>query len=268
MSKNNLKIPKPKTSAGKRWKAAPSKPSATTASKKAGPKPKPKSAPKTPKFQEPIEDRKRRAAEIVALLHKHYPEAECSLEHYDAFELLISTILSAQCTDARVNMVTPALFARFPGPAEMAKADVAELERLIRSTGFFHSKAKNIKGACERIMSVHGGQVPRTLDELTALPGVGRKTANVVLGNAFGVPGMVVDTHVGRISYRLALAVSKQAAVKNPEAIERELEEVIEKKEWVDFSHLLITHGRAICLARSPRCHQCFLAKLCPRLGI
>lgn len=165
-------------------------------------------------------------------------------------------------------MVTPHLFKKFPTPVEMAAAPIEEIEEIIRSTGFYHNKAKNIKACCEQLLAKHNGKVPSTLEELNALPGVGRKTANVVLGNAFGVPGMVVDTHVGRISYRLGLAISKQAKAKNPEVIEKELEEVIEKNEWVDFSHLLIFHGRAICLARSPRCNQCFLAKLCPRLGV
>ncbi|MEQ1876523.1 MAG: endonuclease III [Bdellovibrionia bacterium] len=255
-------MPKPKTNAGKRWKAAPSKQSATTASKRAPAKA------RAPKFLETLEERKSRGEKIVALLHEHYPDAECSLEHLDPFQLLISTILSAQCTDARVNMVTPHLFKKFPGPAAMSGAPIEDIEEIIRSTGFFHAKAKNIKAASQKIITAHQGQVPSTLEELTSLAGVGRKTANVVLGNAFGVPGMVVDTHVGRISYRLGLAVSKQAKAKNPEVIERELEEVIEKKEWVEFSHLLISHGRAICLARGPRCHQCFLAKLCPRMGV
>jgi endonuclease-3 len=221
-----------------------------------------------PAFRESPENRRKRAAKIVKLLHAHYPGAECSLTHDGPFQLLVATILSAQCTDARVNMVTPGLFKKFPTAEAFVKAPTEDIENEIKSTGFYRAKAKNIKGAAERIVQKHGGRVPRTLEELIELPGVGRKTANVVLGNAFGVPGMVVDTHVGRISYRLGLAVSKQAKQKNPEAIEKELEEVIEKKEWIDFSHLLIYHGRAICTARSPKCHQCFLAKLCPRLGV
>lgn len=200
------------------------------------------------------------AARILALLDRHYPAAGCSLDFSTPLELLVATILSAQCTDERVNKVTPALFAKYPGAAAYAAAEPAVLEQEIRSTGFFRNKAANIIGAAGRIVARHGGDVPRTIEELTALPGVGRKTANVILGNAFGIPGIVVDTHVGRIAARLGLT-----AAADPVKIEFELMPLIPRERWVRFSHQLIAHGRAICRAPRPLCAACFLdATLCP----
>jgi len=203
------------------------------------------------------------AADVVARLRNEFPGADCSLDHSDAFQLLVSTILSAQCTDARVNSVTPALFRRFPTPAAMAGAG-AELEELIRSTGFFNAKARSIRGACRAIVAEHRGKVPRTMPELNALPGVGRKTANVVLGNAFGAPdGVVVDTHVGRLARRLGW--SRHA---DPEKVERDLNALLPREEWVFAGHALILHGRRTCSSRSPRCPECPLADLCPKVGV
>ncbi len=203
------------------------------------------------------------AADVLTRLHEAYPGAECSLDHADAFQLLISTILSAQCTDSRVNGVTPALFRRFPTPAAMAGAG-GDLEELIRSTGFFNAKAKSIRGACRAIVETHAGLVPRTMEALHALPGVGRKTANVVLGNAFGSPdGVVVDTHVGRISRRLGWSRHD-----DPVKVEADLNALLPRGEWVFASHALILHGRRTCTSRSPRCGSCLLADLCPKTGI
>ncbi len=176
----------------------------------------------------------------------------------------MATILSAQCTDVRVNMVTPALFARFPDAAALAEAPLAEIETLIQSTGFFRNKAKNIKAACQAIVEQHGGEVPRELDALVQLPGVGRKTANVVLGSGFGIPsGVVVDTHVGRLSLRLGL--TKQ---RDPVKVEQDLMKLVPVDHWIDFSHELILHGRAICDARKPKCETCPLLLLCPQMGV
>lgn len=200
-----------------------------------------------------------RAREIVLRLRKNYPDAECSLRFSNPFELIIATILSAQCTDERVNKVTPALFKKFPNPEKMAKADLLEIEELIRSTGFFKNKAKSLVGCAKKLVSDFNGEVPQEMEKLFSLPGVGRKTANVVLGNAFGIPGMVVDTHVTRISNLLKLAKGKDAV-----KLEKQLEKVIEKADWIDYSHLLIFHGRAICKARNPSCSTCFLSDLCP----
>ena len=201
-----------------------------------------------------------RAAEYLTRLKSAYPEARCSLHHRDAFELLVATILSAQCTDARVNMVTPALFARFPDARAMADADTEELEALIKSTGFFRSKAKSLRGMARALVERHDGQVPSTMDELTKLPGVGRKTANVILGNAFGRnEGIVVDTHVTRLSQRLGLTRET-----DPVRIEQALLPLFPRDHWTVLAHLLIDHGRAICEARAPRCGECFLADLCP----
>ena len=200
------------------------------------------------------------AARIIALLDRHYPAAGCSLVFSTPLELLVATILSAQCTDERVNKVTPALFSRYPGAAAYAAAAPAVLEQEIRSTGFFRNKAANIIAAAGQIVSRHGGEVPRTIEALTALTGVGRKTANVILGNAFGIPGIVVDTHVGRIAARLGLA-----AATDPVKIEFELMPLIPRERWVRFSHQLIAHGRALCRAQRPLCAACFLdATLCP----
>lgn len=207
---------------------------------------------------------KAHAAEIVARLEQHYPVAECALVHDSPFQLLIATILSAQCTDARVNIVTKDLFRHYATPAAMAKAPQAKLEKLIQSAGFFRMKAKNILGCCRKLVEDHGGEVPQDLEALVKLPGVGRKTANVVLGTAFGIPsGVVVDTHVTRISRRLGLTTS-DSAVK----IERDLNERLPQDAWIDFSHRVIWHGRRICKARKPLCENCPLADLCPRIGV
>jgi len=208
--------------------------------------------------------RKRRAAKVVKHLATDYPDAHCALDFKTPLQLLIATILSAQCTDKRVNMVTPALFAKYKSAADFAKAPLPALEKAIQSTGFFRNKAKSIKACCQAIMAEHHGEVPQDLDALVALPGIGRKTANVVLGTAFGIPsGVVVDTHVGRISRRLGL-ISSTDAVK----AEQELCELLPKKEWIDYSHRMIWHGRAICDARKPKCETCSMNQFCPRLGV
>ncbi|MFA6233613.1 MAG: endonuclease III [Bacteroidota bacterium] len=206
-------------------------------------------------------DRRKRARmkRVLSALRISFPAPACALLHEDPFQLLIATILSAQCTDDRVNMVTPALFAKYPTPESMAAAPVESIADIIRSTGFFQNKSKNIKGCCDALVDHHGGTVPRTMDELTALPGVGRKTANVVLGNAFGVPGFPVDTHVRRIANLLELTDSE-----NPDVIERHLCAITPEEEWTEASHLLILHGRATCIARRPRCAECVIAKDCP----
>lgn len=189
-----------------------------------------------------------------------YPDAACSLDYTTPFELLVATMLSAQSTDAMVNRVTPRLFERWPTPEALAKAKPSDVEEVIRSTGYFRQKAKSVIGAAGAIVEEHGGQVPSTIEELVALPGVGRKTANVVLGNAFGKnEGVVVDTHVSRVSQRLGLTLETDAA-----KIERDLMEVVPRKDWTTFSHMLILHGRGVCAARKPRCADCDLADLCP----
>lgn len=200
-----------------------------------------------------------RVAAILKALDEAYPNAVCALHHHSPWELLVATILSAQCTDARVNMVTPELFRRFPTPQAMAKASLPELEELIRTTGFFRNKAKSIKGAAEAISETFGGKVPETLDELITVPGAARKTANVVLGVSFGkAEGVVVDTHVFRISHRLDLAKGD-----TPQVVEQELMKVIPKDRWIDFSHEIIHHGRQVCIARNPKCNICPLEQLC-----
>ncbi|MEZ4733551.1 MAG: endonuclease III [Caldilineaceae bacterium] len=201
-----------------------------------------------------------RIDELLRLLHEAYPDAECALHHRNAFELLVATILSAQCTDERVNQVTPALFARFPTPEAMGAAEREELETLIRSTGFYRNKAKNIQTAAQRIVSAYGGEVPATMDELLTLAGVARKTANVVLGVVYGIAdGLVVDTHVKRLSNRLGLTTES-----TPEKIERDLQKLTPQAEWINLSHLLIFHGRQVCDARKPLCGSCTLSHLCP----
>jgi endonuclease-3 len=201
---------------------------------------------------------------VARRLGKVYPQALCSLDFASPFQLLIATILSAQCTDKRVNVVTGGLFARWPTAAALAAAGQAEVEAVIRSTGFFRAKAKNIRGCCQALVERHGGEVPRTLAELVRLPGVGRKTANVVLGSGFGLPsGVVVDTHVGRISRRLGLTRHADAV-----KAERDLIAAIPKSHWIVFSHRLIEHGRTVCTARRPRCEDCPLTDLCPRVGV
>ncbi len=202
--------------------------------------------------------------QIIARLKRAYPDAHCALIHASAFELLIATILSAQCTDARVNIVTADLFRKYRGPADYQKVTQRELEKDIHSTGFFRNKAKNIQAACKRIIDEFGGEVPQTMDDLLTLGGVARKTANVVLGNAFGIAaGVVVDTHVSRISQLLGLTKNK-----TPEKIERDLQQLVPKKDWVIFPHLMIHHGRAVCIARRPKCGECALNNICPKIGL
>jgi endonuclease-3 len=199
-------------------------------------------------------------SEVFERLHRTYPDAHCALHHTNAYQLLVATILSAQCTDARVNIVTPSLFARFPDAAALAVADPDELEAIIRSTGFFRSKTKSLLGMARGVVERHGGAIPDEMEALTALPGVGRKTANVILGNAFGKnDGVVVDTHVTRVSNRLGL--TKEL---DPVKIEQDLIRQFPRDRWTLLSHLFIDHGRAICIARAPRCSLCPLADICP----
>ncbi|MEQ8789744.1 MAG: endonuclease III [Pirellulaceae bacterium] len=207
---------------------------------------------------------KRHAAKVVRALKRDYGDAECALVHDGAFQLLVATILSAQCTDERVNMVTKDLFAAYPTAHEMAKAPQAKLEKLIQSTGFFRNKAKNIKACCQQLVELYDGEVPQELEKLVVLPGIGRKTANVVLGTAFGLAtGVVVDTHVGRLSRRLGLTDKE-----DPVKVERELMAQVPRKEWINFSHRLIHHGRRICKARKPDCEACGMNRFCPRIGV
>ena len=207
---------------------------------------------------------KRRAGRIVRVLAREYDAAKCALLHDSALQLLIATILSAQCTDKRVNMVTPALFRRYPRIADFADADPDELEERIHSTGFFRNKARSIMGACQRIRDDFGGEVPDNMEDLLTLPGVARKTANVVLGTWFGKnEGVVVDTHVFRISHRLGLAPRKNTA-----HTEQRLMALVPRREWTNFSHRVILHGRAICDARNPKCRECALESMCPRNGV
>ena len=200
-----------------------------------------------------------RIAAILDALEKAYPHAVCALNHRSAWELLVATILSAQCTDARVNMVTPTLFRRFPTPAAMAKASLPEIEEVIRTTGFYHNKAKSISGAAKAVVERFEGEVPRTMEELLTVPGAARKTANVVLGTAYGIAvGVVVDTHVLRLTRRLELSLNTE-----PKKVEQDLMKIIPKDHWIAFSHELILHGRAICIARKPRCVDCTIEKEC-----
>ena len=203
---------------------------------------------------------KKKTRKIITALKRAYPDAKCALNHSNAFELLIATILSAQCTDARVNIVTADLFRKYRKPEDYLKVSPATLQKEIRTTGFFRNKTKSIQGTAKALTEKFGGQVPQTMDEILELPGVARKTANVVLGNAFGIQsGVVVDTHVTRLSRRLGLTKQKQA-----EKIENDLIELVPKKDWIIFPHLLIFHGRNICKARSPLCDQCVIEKYCP----
>ena len=203
---------------------------------------------------------KERVKSIWPILKKTYPQAKCALEHCNPLELLIATILSAQCTDVRVNIVTKTLFKKYKSAKDWADAPLGQIEQDIKSTGFYHNKALNIKKACQKIIGDFNGKVPGTMDELLSLNGVGRKTANVVLGNAFGVQGVVCDTHVLRLSRRLRLSANTNDAVK----LEFDLMEIVPKKNWTLFSHLLVFHGRNICQARKPDCGNCPIAKYCP----
>lgn len=201
-----------------------------------------------------------RALLVLARLKAAWPDAHCELDHRNAFELLVATILSAQCTDARVNLVTPALFRRFPNARRLAVADPAEVEELVRSTGFYRNKTKSLLGMAQALVEHHGGKVPATMEELRVLPGVGRKTANVVLGNAFGInEGITVDTHVTRVSRLLRLTRHTDA-----EKIERDLMALFPQDDWALLSHLFIFHGRRVCIARRPRCAECVLRDICP----
>jgi endonuclease III len=215
------------------------------------------------KKKELLEEKRRRAAKIFRRLAKAYPDARCALDHRNAFELLCATILSAQCTDARVNLVTPILFGRYPTPEALARADQADVEEIVRSTGFFRNKAKSLIGMAQALVAEHGGEVPRTMEELRVLPGVGRKTANVILGNAYGInEGITVDTHVTRLSGLLGLTGHE-----DPVKIEQDLMPLFPRDHWALLSHLLIFHGRQVCIARRPRCADCVLADLCPSAG-
>ena len=206
---------------------------------------------------------KKQAKSIFKTLGKRYPNANCELDFTNPFELIVATVLSAQCTDKRVNLVTPPLFKRYPTPKKMASAKILDLEELVRTTGFFHNKARNIKGLSEKLLTDFAGQVPSTLEELITLPGVGRKTANVVLGHAFGVPGITVDTHFGRLARRFGWSTSQ-----DPVKVERDVMELIAQKEWTNLSQRLICHGRRISHARKPACGACPLFAICPSYGI
>jgi endonuclease-3 len=221
-------------------------------------------APARPRRRESAAARRARATEIYAALDTEYPDAHCELDHADAFQLLGATILSAQCTDRRVNMVTPALFARYPDAHALAAARQEDVEALVKTTGFFRSKAKSLIGMATALVERHGGEVPRDMEALVRLPGVGRKTANVVLGNAFGENvGVVVDTHVVRLSKRLGLT-----AETDPVKIERALMPLFPPAQWTQLSHLLIWHGRRTCVARKPRCGECVVQERCPSAGL
>ena len=231
--------------------------------KKSPVKPSRKASSPKPPPADPAE-RKRQAGRVVKRLAADYPDAECALKHDSAFQLLVATILSAQCTDERVNIVTKDLFAKYPTAEDLARVPVKSLEKLVQSTGFFRNKAKNIKACAEVLVADHDGEVPQDLETLVNLPGVGRKTANVVLGTAFGIPtGVVVDTHVGRISRRLGLTTEKDAV-----KVERDLMEILPKKQWIDYSHRMIHHGRQVCNARKPLCDDCSMNKFCPQIGV
>ncbi len=210
-------------------------------------------------MKESLPELKNRAREIIRRLKKAYPKSRCSLDHQNPFQLLVATILSAQCTDERVNQVTPRLFAKYPDAKALAEAPLEEIVEIIRPTGFFNNKAKNIKACAQALVERHGGEVPPDLDAMVKLPGVGRKTANVVLGTGFGIPGIVVDTHVTRLTNLLGLTKNRDAV-----KIEHDLEKILDQEDWVIFAHLFIDHGRAVCKARRPQCYQCVLNDLCP----
>lgn len=215
-------------------------------------------------MKETLTEKKSRAKRIVSLLSKAYPAAKCSLHHKNPLQLLIATILSAQCTDARVNLVTPALFKRFKTAKDFAGASQSEMEKYVRSTGFYRNKAKNIRASCKLLVQKHNGSVPRTMEEMLELPGVARKTANIVLGNSYGViEGVPVDTHAIRISHLLGWSKEKQQ-----EKIERDLMALLPRKYWLKISDLFVHHGRAVCIARRPRCGECPISRLCLKVGI
>ncbi len=212
------------------------------------------------KIAKKIEDPRPRMKEVIRLLTREYPEAHCYLNFETPYQLLIATMLSAQCTDDRVNKTTPELFRRYPDAKSMSKAKLAEIEKLVQPTGFFRMKAKAILETSQRLVEEYDGVLPASLEKLTALRGVGRKTANVVLGNAFDIPGMVVDTHVGRLMRRMGFTKNTDAV-----KVEHDLMEIVPEKDWVVFSHLLIAHGRAVCTARRAKCEECFLTAYCEK---
>jgi endonuclease-3 len=215
-------------------------------------------------MRESHEKRRQRTKTIIEKLKRYYPDAHCALHHENALELLAATILSAQCTDARVNIVTKDLFKKYKSAKDFADAKMPELEKIIKSAGFFRAKAKSLKGLGEKLVKDHGGEVPQEMEALVKLPGVGRKTANVVLGNAFNIAsGVVVDTHVKRLSFRLGLTEAL-----TPEQVERDLQKLVPKEDWIILPHLLIFHGRQICKARRPACERCFLEGDCPKCGL
>lgn len=215
-------------------------------------------------MKESLAARKLRTKTIIQKLKRYYPDAHCALTHGNPLELMVATILSAQCTDERVNVVTKDLFKKYRSAKDYADASLADLERIIKSTGFFRAKAKSLKGAGKKLVEEFAGEVPRELEKLVTIPGVGRKTANVVLGNAYAITGgIVVDTHVKRLSYRLGLSEQK-----TPEKVEVDLCELVPRKDWIQFSHWLIFHGRQICKARRPACEKCVLEGECPKRGV
>ena len=215
-------------------------------------------------FKEALKNKKKRIKKVVNLLKRYHPNANCALYHKNPVQLLVATVLSAQCTDKRVNEVTKTLFKNYPTAKAFALADLKKLEKEIHSTGFFRSKAKNIKATCQKIQKEFKGKIPNRLEDLLTLPGVGRKTAHVILGTAFQISsGVVVDTHVRRLSNRLHFTNSI-----DPEKIEKDLNYLLPKTDWIYFSHALILHGREVCKARVPRCHTCFLEELCPKKGV
>ncbi|MSO24318.1 MAG: endonuclease III [Acidobacteria bacterium] len=218
----------------------------------------------TCRTENPLKKTKAPVDKILKGLQDEYPSVWCALDHQDPLQLLVATILSAQCTDVRVNLVTPALFTRYSAAADYANARLLELEKLIHSTGFFRNKARNIKAAGKRLLTEFKGSVPKTMEELLTLPGVARKTANVVLGTAFGIAsGIVVDTHVFRLSHRLGLTRAQ-----TPEKVEQDLMKIIPYPDWIQFSHRLIHHGRKVCSARNPKCDRCSLNAVCPKVGV
>jgi endonuclease-3 len=211
-----------------------------------------------------VDERRKRARSVIRRLKKLFPVAECALRHESAFQLLVATILSAQCTDERVNMATPALFKKYPDAAALKKSTQPAIEKIVRPLGFFRNKAANIRAMAAKLVDDFDGQIPLNIDQMVTLPGVGRKTASVVLGTWYGISsGVVVDTHVRRISNLLGLTESQ-----NPEIIERDLIQILPKKEWIEYSHRIIYHGRQTCIARRPQCADCGLLKYCPRVGL
>jgi endonuclease-3 len=245
-----VNVPANKVTSTAKMAATPKKSAATKSPKSVGALPSP--------------ELKKRATKIVAQLKKDFPDADCALVHQTPFQLLIATILSAQCTDERVNIVCKDLFKKYKHPADFAAAPLDELEQAVKSTGFYRNKAANIKACSTQLVEQYGGKVPKELDALVELAGVGRKTANVVLGTAYGIPtGVVVDTHVGRLSLRLGLTKHTDAV-----KVEQDLMQLIPQNEWIGFSHRLILHGRQVCSARKPDCPRCSLNKLCPKIGV